>query len=74
MQIWKPCDKKSRHYQKQWENEDLRETRQIIHHLKGLDESYPKIYDLSNLIDFVKSYGNLSEILVFLPQTLTKYG
>ena len=29
---------------------------------------------LSNLTNSVKSYGHLSEILVFLPQALTKYG
>ena len=29
---------------------------------------------LSNLSNFVKSYGYLSEILAFLSQTLTKYG
>ena len=28
---------------KQWEHSDLRETRQIIYHLKGNDESFPKI-------------------------------
>ena len=28
---------------------------------------------LSNLSNFVKSYGHLSEILAFLPQALTKY-
>ena len=41
---------------------------------KGLDESYPKMQVLSNLSNFVKSYGHLSEILAFLPQALTKYG
>ena len=44
------------------------------YHSKGLDESYPKMKPLSNLKDFIKSFGHLSEILVFLPQTLTKYG
>ena len=29
---------------KQWENSDLRETRQIIYHSKGNDESFPKMY------------------------------
>ena len=52
---------------------DVQETSQIIFHSKGLDESYPKIYFLSNLSNFVKSYGHLSKILVFLPQALTKY-
>ena len=41
---------------------------------KGLDESYPKMQFLSNLSNFLKSYGHLSEILAFLPQALTKYG
>ena len=56
------------------ENADVRETSQIIYHLKGLDESYPKMQVLSNLSNFVKSYGHLSEILAFLPKALTKYG
>ena len=55
-------------------NADVRETSQIIYHSNGLDESYPKMYVLSNLNNFVKRYGNLSEILAFLPQALTKYG
>ena len=29
--------------QKQWQNSDLRETKQIIYHSKGIDESYPKM-------------------------------
>ena len=41
---------------------------------KGFDESSPKIQVLSNLSNFVKSYGHLSEILAFFPQALTKYG
>ena len=41
---------------------------------ESLDESYPKMQVLSNLSNFVKSYGHLSEILAFLPQALTKYG
>ena len=28
---------------KQWQNLDLRETRQIIYHSKGNDESFPKM-------------------------------
>ena len=56
------------------ENSDLRETSQMIYHSKGLDESYPEMEVLSNLSKFVKRYGHLSEILVFLPQALTKYG
>ena len=56
------------------ENADVGETSRIIYHLKGLDESYSKMYVLSNLSNFVKCYGHLSEILAFLPQALTKYG
>ena len=33
----------TRHYFKQWQNSDLRETRQIIYHSKGNDESFPKM-------------------------------
>ena len=45
MQILKPCDRKWRHNDiitKTMENADLRETKQIIYHSKGIDESYPK--------------------------------
>ena len=59
---------------KQWKNVDVRETSQIIYHSNGLGESYSKMYFFSNLGNFVKSYGHLSEILTFLPQALTKYG
>ena len=55
------------------ENADVGETSQIIYHLKGL-ESCPKMQVLSNLSNFLKSYGHLSEILAFLSQALTKYG
>ena len=44
-------------------NADVRETSQIIYHSKGLGESYLKMQVLSNLSNFVKSYGHLSEIL-----------
>ena len=59
---------------KQWKNADARETSQIICHSKGLNESYSKMYVLSNLSNFVKSYGHLSEILAISPQALTRYG
>ena len=59
---------------KQWKKADIRETSRIIYHWKGLDESYPKMQVISNLSNFVKSYGRLSEISTFLPQALTKYG
>ena len=55
-------------------NADVRETSQILYHSKGLGVSYPKMQVLSNLSNFVKSYGHLSEILAFLPQPLTEYG
>ena len=41
---------------KQWQNLDLRETRQIIYHSKGIDKSYPKMYFLLNLSRCVKRY------------------
>ena len=47
------------------ENADLRETKQIIYHSKGIDESYPKMYFLLNLSHYVKSYGHLCQILAF---------
>ena len=47
---------------KTMKNADVRETNQIIHHSKRLDESYPKMQVLSNLSNFVKN-----EILAFLP-------
>ena len=56
------------------ENADVRETSQIIYPSNGRDESYPKMQVASDLSNFVKSYGHLSEILAFLPQALTKYG
>ena len=59
---------------KTMKNADVREIRQILYHSKGFNESYSKMYVLSNLSDFVKSYGHLSEILSFLPEALTKYG
>ena len=42
-----------------------RETKQIIHHSKGIDESYPKMYFLLNLSHYVKSYGHLCQFLAF---------
>ena len=50
---------------KQWQNSDLRETKQIIYHSKGIDESYPKMYFLLNLSHYVKSDGHFSQILAF---------
>ena len=34
--------------EKQWGNADPRETKQIIYHSKGIDESYSKMYFLLN--------------------------
>ena len=59
---------------KTMENADVREISQIMYHLKGLHESYPKMQVLSNLSNFVKSCGHLSKILAFLAQALTTYG
>ena len=44
---------------------------QNIYRSKGFDESYRKMQLLLNLIDFVKSYGHLCQVL---PYPLTKYG
>ena len=44
----------------------LRETKQIIYHSKGIDESYPKMYFLLNLSHYVKRYGHLCQILAFI--------
>ena len=43
---------------KQWQNLDLRKTKQIIRHSKVTDESYPNMYVLLNLSYYVKSYGH----------------
>ena len=51
--------------EKQWGNADLCETKQIIHHLKGIDESYPKMYFLLNLSYYVKGCGHFCQILAF---------
>ena len=59
---------------KTMKNADVRETSQVIHQSKGLDESYPKMQVLSKLSNFVKSYRHLSESLAVLPKALTKYG
>ena len=50
-------------------NGDLLETSQVIHHSKVLNESYPKMLVLLIWGDFVKSYGHLSEILLFATST-----
>ena len=50
---------------KTMENVDLLETKQIIYHSQGIDESYTKMYVLLNLSHYVKSYGHLCQILAF---------
>ena len=55
-------------------NADVLEASQNYILFERSDESYPKMQVLSNLSNFVKSYGHLSEILTCLPQALTKYG
>ena len=49
--------------EKQWENADLRETKQNIHRSKGFDESCQKMQLLLNLSHCVKSYGHLCQVL-----------
>ena len=51
--------------EKQFGNADLCETKQIIHHSKGIDESYPKMYFLLNLSYYVKGCGHFCQILAF---------
>ena len=46
-------------------NADLRETKQIIYHSKGIDKSYRKCTFLLNLSHYVKSCGHFCEILAF---------
>ena len=58
---------------KQWENADLLETRQIIYHSKGIDESYPKMYFLFNLSHYVKSYGHFCQILAFFNDDISPF-
>ena len=51
---------------KTMENADLRKTKQIIYHSKGVDENFPKnVLFLLNLSHYVKSYGHLCQILAF---------
>ena len=63
MLVWKPSDNKWLHCQAQWQNLDLREARQIIHHWHGFVESYPKMYLLLTLSYYVESYGHVCQIL-----------
>ena len=50
---------------KTMENADFHETKQVIYHSKGIDESYPKMYFLLNLSNYVKRYRHLCHILAF---------
>ena len=49
---------------------DLRETRQIIYHSNGNDESFPKMQSLLKLSDRIKSDNHLSKILAQFSQFL----
>ena len=42
--------------QKQWQNLDLSETKQIIYHCKGFDKSHQKMHLLLDLSHFVKKF------------------
>ena len=59
---------------KTMENPDLCEPKQIIYHSKCIVGSYPKMYFLLNLSNYVKRYGHLCNILAFLQCLLSKYG
>ena len=50
---------------KQWQNSDLRETRQIIYRSKDNDESFLKMWFLSKLSHWIKSYGHLNKIFAY---------
>ena len=55
---------------KPWENYDLCETRQIIYHWKGNNESFLKMQFLLKLSDWIKSSGYLSKILAYFSRFL----
>ena len=76
MQIWRPCDKKWRHNDVITKNNEKMRTSEKPVKLYIIQKSWRKLSKnvLSNLSNFVKRYGHLSEILAFLPQALTKYG
>ena len=50
---------------KQWQDFDLRETKQIIYHSKCVDESYSKMYFLLNSSHCVKMYGHFCQMFAF---------
>ena len=62
------------YYQKQSQNSDLREIKQIIYHSEGIHKNYPKLYFLLNLSHCLKRCGHFCQILFFLQCPLTKYG
>ena len=53
---------------KQWQNSDLRETRQIIYHSTGNDESFPKIF--IEIESPNQSYGHSCKIFAYFSQFL----
>ena len=55
---------------KQWQNSDLHETRQIMYHSKGNDESFLKMHFLLKLSHWIKSYGHLSKTFAYFSQFL----
>ena len=59
---------------KDQQNSYLRETKQIIYHSKGIDESYPKMYFYWIWANMGKFMGIFRQILAFLWCQLTKYG
>ena len=71
MLIWNSNNNKWSHYKKQWQNSDLRETKQNIYHSKGIDESYSKICFLLNLCHCVKRYRHFCQIWLVLWCPLT---
>ena len=52
-------------------NSELRETRQIIHHSKGIDKSFLNTYFSLNVSHCVQHYGHLCQISAFLRCPLT---
>ena len=46
---------------KWWQTLNLRETKQIIHHSKGIDKSYQKMYLLLNLCQCQKLWAFVSD-------------
>ena len=48
---------------KQWQNSDLRKTKQNIYHSKGIDESNSKMCFSLNLSHCVKCYGHFCQSL-----------